>query len=128
MTGDNESCESRLEGEGRIIWKSKHDKILAIGQVRAFCHQPVRGRENAMICSTRPNAGIIRAVPRRVTRKNDSFPRSAWECRPGRSASRIPTPSVEDGIPAEDRGIEKRAPAWDRPRTTMSGVDASENR
>ena len=57
--------------------------------------------------------------PLRITHKSqvisgiqhNSFPRSAWECRPGRSASPRARPdrttrSVEEGIPTEDRGNE----------------------
>ena len=52
-----------------------------------------------------------------------SFPRSAWECRPGRSASLRPagrpTQSVEDGIPTGSVGTSSRSSAVVLPSWTL---------
>ena len=53
-----------------------------------------------------------------------SFPRSAWECRPGRSAALCrdqPTRSVEDGIPTPSVGTRPSAIALFRNSTHQNG-------
>ncbi len=64
-----------------------------------------------------------------------SFPRSAWECRPRRSASsgsgRVEggTRSVQDGIPTEDRGNEGRSKnRWLHPEPVQRSIPDLESR
>ncbi|MBU0499290.1 MAG: Rpn family recombination-promoting nuclease/putative transposase [Gammaproteobacteria bacterium] len=54
------------------------------------------------------NAGSLEYIPDSLGSDPFlSFPRSAWECRPRRSASRFGTQSVPPCIPTPERGNDK---------------------
>ncbi len=76
---------------------------------------PASDNENSETPRSRP-PGCLRN-PERV-KDITSFPRSAWECRPGRSRVRSPprtTQSVEDGIPTETAMHYPHLPERDSP-------------
>ncbi len=100
------------------------DKFLfyrarSLRREKTFPNEVLSGRDhNRVIDRQDMNRETPRSRPpgclRNPERVKDitSFPRSAWECRPGRSRVRLPprtTQSVEDGIPTETVGTSRIA-------------------
>ncbi len=93
---------ARLKASRRPSWRNNYQLHEMPGEAIPCFSETPRSRPPGCLRNPKRVKGIT------------SFPRSAWECRPGRSRVRLPprtTQSVEDGIPTKTVGTSRIAGA-----------------